>query len=52
MDLLHFLQIHGLTRAAKVLNKSISTIQSWRDSGKVYRVLQDDNGDFFAWERK
>lgn len=52
MDLNHYVKIHGLTSAAKRLGKSISTVQSWVNSGKVYKLKANESGELEAWERK
>lgn len=53
MNFLNYIQLHGLTRTAKLLSKSISTIQSWKDSGKTYEIkLDEESQKFYAWERK
>ena len=43
---------NGLTSAAKRLGKSISTVQSWVNSGKVYKLKANESGELEAWERK
>lgn len=51
MELSHFVKMHGLTRASKLLSKPISTIQSWVKSGKDYRIgMNGDNFGVFVWK--
>ena len=51
MKLSHFVKMHGLTRASKLLSKPISTIQSWVKSEKEYEIkLKGDDFRVIEWK--
>lgn len=53
MDLDHFIKIHGLRRAARMLKKSPSTVHRWVKSGKKFQIrANNETGEPAAWEEK
>ncbi len=41
-----------LTEVAKMLSRTPSSVQYWRDSGNTYKIIKLPSGEYEVWEKK